>query len=145
MSNYLRPDLRTLRQRREKAEDWINYASWTAMGTAALTAVIILAIVADEPGALRNAVPLLSTLFGQAAVGYKLRERSQWAAWGLMATYAVGFALSALAYGVLTGFIGKVAIGYVYVRGWLATLDYPELCKEIAALSAQSAESEPQK
>jgi len=138
-------DLRTLRQRRERAEDWINYASWTAMGTAALTAVIILAIVTDEPGALRDAVPLLSTLFGQAAVGYKLRERSQWAAWCLLATYAVGFALSALAYGVLTGFIGKAAIGYVYVRGWLATLDYPELCKEIAALSAQSAESVTQK
>ena len=132
-------DLRTLRQRREKAEDWINYASWTAIGSAVLTAVIILAIVADEPGALRDAVPLLSTLFGQAAVGYKLRERSQWAAWGLMVTYAAGFALSAVEYGLLTGIIGKLAIGYVYVRGWLATLDYPELCKEIAALSTQSA------
>jgi len=132
-------DLRTLRQRREKAEDWINYASWTAIGSAVLTAVIILAIVADKPGALRDAVPLLSTLFGQAAVGYKLRERSQWAAWGLMVTYAAGFALSAVEYGLLTGIIGKLAIGYVYVRGWLATLDYPELCKEIAALSTQSA------
>jgi len=132
-------DLRTLRQRREKAEDWINYASWTAIGSAVLTGVIILAIVVDEPGALRDAVPLLSTLFGQAAVGYKLRERSQWAAWGLMVTYAAGFALSAVEYGLLTGIIGKLAIGYVYVRGWLATLDYPELCKEIAALSAQSA------
>src|SRR6267142_117317 len=131
-------DLRTLRQRRERAEDWINYASWTAMGTAGLAAVIILAIVADEPGALGGAVPLLSTLFGQGAVGYKLRERSQWAAWGLMATYTVGFAISALQYGVLTGIIGKAAVGYVYVRGWLATLDYPELCKEIAALSNQS-------
>src|SRR5262245_60376265 len=90
------PNLRTLRERRDRAEDWISYASWTAIGTAALSALLIVVIVADEPAALGQAVPLLSTLAGQAAVGHKLRERSQWAAWGLMATYAAGFALSAV-------------------------------------------------
>lgn len=131
-------DLRTLRQRRERAEDWISYASWTAIGTAAVGAVIVLVIVADDPGARAGALPLLSTFFAKGAVGYKLRERSQWAAWGLMVMYAVACALTAIEYGFFTGIIGKVVVGYVYVRGWLATLDYPEVCKEIDALSAQS-------
>jgi len=68
-----------------------------------------------------------------------LRERSQWAAWGLMVMYLANVALSSLRYGLLSGIILKVALAYVYIRGWLATLDYEELSKQIATLSAKTA------
>ncbi len=96
-------------------------------------------IAADEPGGLAGIVPFLPTLAGQAAVGYKLRERSQWAGWGLMVMYVANAVLSSIKYGVLSGIVLKIALGYVYVRGWLATLDYEEISKKIAALSTQSA------
>jgi hypothetical protein len=132
------PDLRTLRERRERDEDWIRYSSWTAIGTSVIASLFIVGITVDEPGALAQAAPLLSMQFGHAAVGYKLLSRSQWAAWGLLATYAVSCTLTAMRYGFFTGIVGKLVLTYVYVRGWLATLDYPEVCQEIAALSAES-------
>ncbi len=129
------PNLRTLRQRRERAQDWINYASWAAVGTAVIGSLLVLVIIADDPNGITEGLPVLSTLVAQGLVGYKLRERSQWAAWGLMATYLASLATSVLVYSIWSGIVGKVAIGYVYVRGWLATLDYEELDKQIAALS----------
>ena len=127
------PDLRTLRQRRERAQDWINYASWAAIGTAIAGSVLVLVFIADDPNGATEALPVLSTLWAQGLVGYKLRERSQWAAWGLMATYLASLAASVLVFSIWSGILGKLLIGFVYVRGWLATLDYEELNKQIAA------------
>ena len=136
------PDLRALRERRERDEDWIRYASWTAIGASILTSLLVVGFAADAPGALAQVGPLLSTQFGLAVVGYKLLSRSQWAAWGLLATYAVTFTLTSMEYGFFTGIVVKVALIYVYIRGWLATLDYPEVCQQIAALSAESTRAE---
>ncbi len=131
-------DLRTLRQRRERAQDWINYASWTAMGTAALGSLVILAFIIEDPTITTSVTPVLSTLFAKGLIGYKLRERSQWAAWGLMVTYFAAIATSLLVFSIWSGIVGKVVIGLVYVRGWLGTMDYVELNKQIAALSANA-------
>ena len=131
-------DLRTLRQRRERAQDWINYASWTAMGTAALSSVFIVALIIDDPTITTSATPVLSTVFAQGVVGYKLRERSQWAAWGLMATYIASIATSLLVFNIWSGIVGKLIVGLVYVRGWLGTMDYVEVTEQIAALSPKA-------
>ncbi len=132
------PNLRTLRQRRESAQGWINRARWVAIGTAVVGSLIVLVIIAADPSGAIEALPVLSTLFAQGVIGHKLRERSQWAAWGLMATYIVSIATSVLIYSIWSGIIGKLAVGYVYVRGWLATLDYEELDRQIAALSTNA-------
>src|SRR6266581_5275921 len=128
-----------LRDRRRRAEEWIEYASWTAIGTAALGSVFVLAAGLSDLSFISEALPLLSTLFAQGVVGYKLRERSQWAAWGLMAMYAASFAVSILVYGAWSGILFKLAIGYMYVRGWLATLDYEDLSKQIAQATSAPA------
>jgi hypothetical protein len=121
-----------LRNRRARAADWIVYASWTAIGTAVLWAVLILAATVSRPSQFTNVVPILTALFAQALIGYKLRSRSQWAAWGLMATYAAAFVLSAVENGIWSGLLFKVLIGYVYVRGWVSTVRYEDLSRRIA-------------
>ena len=138
MASFPTPSLRSLRQRRERAADWIHYASWTAIGTAVLSSVFILVVVVDEAGSFNEAAPLLSTLVGQGLVGYKLGQRSQWAAWGLMVTFAGSAVLSSMRYGIWSGILVKLAVGFVYVRGWLATLDYEEVSKQIAALPRET-------
>jgi len=123
--------IQTLRNRRRRAEDWIDYASWTAIATGVLGSGFILAIGLNELSFISEAVPLLASLAGQVLAGYKLRERDQWAGWGLMATYIASFAVSILVYGVWRGILVKLIIGLVYVRVWLGTLDYAELSKQI--------------
>jgi len=123
--------IQILRNRRRRAEDWIDYASWTAIATGVLGSGFILAIGLNELSFISEAVPLLASLAGQVLAGYKLRERDQWAGWGLMATYIASFAVSILVYGVWRGILVKLIIGLVYVRGWLGTLDYAELTKQI--------------
>src|SRR5262245_34638037 len=114
--------LRELREKRERSTDWIGYAGWTAIGTAVLGGVLTIAPALDHPAQFSTRLPLLTTVLGQALVGYKLlRERSQWAAWGLIAISVVSFVLDAMARGLLSGIIWKVVVGYVYVRGFLAT------------------------
>ena len=124
--------VQTLRDRRRRADEWIEYASWTAIGTAVLGSLFVLAVGLSDLSLMSEALPLLSTLFAQGVIGYKLRERSQWAAWGLMATYVASFVVTILVYGMWSGILLKVAVAYMYVRGWLATLDYEELSKQIA-------------
>lgn len=124
--------IQTLRDRRRRAEDRIAYASWTAMAAGAVGSVLVLVAGLSDLSFMSEALPLLSALVGQIFVGYKLRERSQWAAWGLMATYVASFAVSIIVYGIWSGVVVKLVIGYVYVRGWLGTLDYEELTQQIA-------------
>jgi hypothetical protein len=123
--------VQVLRNRRRQAEEWIERASWTAIGTAGLGFILGLLVGLSDLAFLSQALPLLSTFFAQGVIGYQLQQRSQWAAWGLMATYAGSFVLTVLIYGVWSGIIIKLVIGYVYVRGWLATLDYEELTRQI--------------
>jgi hypothetical protein len=135
--------LRDLRQKRERSEDWIGYAGWTAIGTAVLTGTLIIAPALDHPSLFPARLPLLTTVLGQALVGYKLlRERSQWAAWGLIAISVVSFVLDSMARGLLSGIVWKVVVGYVYVRGFLAALDYHELTKQIDAAVATEVPSD---
>ncbi len=125
--------VQVLHARRQRADEWIEYASWTAIGTAALGSLFVLLLGLSDLTFMSEALPLFSTFFAQGVIGYKLRERSQWAAWGLMASYAGSFAVTILVYGVWSGMLVKLAVGYMYVRGWLATLDYEDLTKQIAA------------
>ncbi len=124
--------IQVLRNRRRRAEDWVDRASWTAIGTAVLGSVFVLALGLSDLAFMSQAVPLFSSFFAQGLIGYKLRERSQWAAWGLMASYIASFTVTIVVYGVWSGILVKAAVGYMYVRGWLATLDYEELTKQIA-------------
>jgi hypothetical protein len=137
MTNRPAPSLRELRRRREVADDWITYASWTAIGTAVLGILFVLTIWLEDFGGTVDAVPILSTLVAQALVGYKLRDhRSHWAAWGLMATYLASAVISSIQVGLLSGLLVKLAIGYVYIRGFLAAIDYDDLTNKIAAATA---------
>jgi hypothetical protein len=107
------------------------------MGTAGLGAVLVLTVWVDDFGGATEAIPILSSLFAQALVGYKLRDRrSQWAAWGLMATYLASAVISSIQIGLLSGLLVKLVVGYVYVRGFLAAIDYADLTTKIAAASA---------
>src|SRR5258706_13779802 len=128
--------IQVLRNRRRRAEDWVDRASWTAIGTAVLGSVFVLALGLSDLAFMSQAVPLFSSFFAQGLIGYKLRERSQWAAWGLMASYIASFTVTIVVYGVWSGILVKAAVGYMYVRGWLATLDYDELTKQIASATS---------
>lgn len=127
------PNLARLRSRRKRADELIEYASWTAIGTAALGSIFVLGVGLSDLSFLSEGLPLFSSFFAQGLIGYKLRERSQWAAWGLMASYIASFAVTVVVYGVWSGILVKAAVGFMYVRGWLATLDYEDLTKQIAA------------
>ena len=134
MATKRAPSLRDLRQRREAADDWITYASWTAIGTAGLGALLVLTVWLDDFGGPTEAAPIFTSLVAQALVGYKLRaRRSQWAAWGLMATYVASAVLSSIQLGLLSGLLAKLLIGYVYMRGFLAAIAYEDLTKKIEA------------
>jgi hypothetical protein len=60
-----------------------------------------------------------------------------------MAMSAAAFVLDALDRGVFSGLVRKVAVAYVYVRGFLAALDYAELSKQIDAAAAAPAPESP--
>ena len=137
MSTPPAASLRELRRRRETADDWITYASWTAIGTAGFGVLVTLTLWLDDFGGVPQTLPILTTFVAQALVGYKMRDhRSQWAAWGLMATYLTSAVLSSIQVGILSGLLVKLVIGYVYVRGFLAAIDYEDLTGKINAASA---------
>jgi hypothetical protein len=136
------PNLQRLRDRRRRADEWIDYARWTAIGTAAFGTVLVLLVGLTDLSIISQVVPVISSLVAQGLVGSKLKDRSQWAAWGLMATYIASFAVTVIVYGVWSGVLVKAAIGYVYTRGWLATLDYEDLTTQITnATAAQSGDA----
>jgi hypothetical protein len=128
--------IQSLRDKRRRAEDWIDYASWTAIVTAIGGSALVLAIGLGDLSSMSAVVPVLSTFFAQGIVGYKMRERSQWAAWALMASYIASFVATILLYGTFSGLLVKLIIGFVYVRGWLGAIDYAELTKQINAATA---------
>jgi len=101
--------------------------------------LLILGIGLSDLSFMSEAVPMLSTFFAQGLIGYKLKERSQWAAWGLMASYVASFAVTLLVYGVWSGMFLKIVVGVVYVRGWLGTIDYEDLTKQINEATALDA------
>ena len=123
--------IQVLRERRRRAEDWIEYAAWTAMVTGVLGSIAVVVIAFVNHSAISQVVPVLSTLIAQAIVGYNLKDRSTWAAWALMVSYLASVALTLFVYGVWSGLLLKLAIGFIYVRGWLGTIDYDELTKQI--------------
>jgi len=133
------PNIPRLRNRRRRAEGWIEQASWTAMITAAVGSILVLGIGLSDLSIMSEVLPMLSTLFAQGLIGYKLKERSQWAAWGLMASYVASFTATLLVYGVWSGLFLKIAVGVVYVRGWLGTIDYEDLTKQINEATAPEA------
>ncbi len=106
------------------------------MITAVLGSLLVLTIGLSDLSIMSEVIPLLSTLFAQGVIGYKLKERSQWAAWGLMASYIASFAVTLLVYGVWSGLLVKIVVGFVYVRGWLGTIDYDDLTKQINEANA---------
>ena len=131
-----RVSIQALRDKRRRAEEWVGYARWTAMITAGLGAVLVLAMGLSDLDSMPLAISLLGSLASQGAIGYKLSPRTQWAAWGLMITYLASVVISVFVYGIWSGIVPKAIVGYVYVRGFLATLDHEELTKQIDAASA---------
>ncbi len=126
--------IRELRQLRTNADDWITYASWTAVGTAVIMATLTLTAwlspAERDPVVLAS---LMSGYVGQGAFGLKLRQRRVWTAWALMVAYGITFVAGVIENGFLSGLLLKGLIGYVYVRGFIATDAYDELSKQIAA------------
>jgi hypothetical protein len=131
---------RELRRRRANADDWITYASWTAIGTAAWTAFLTLSVwVGAEQRDPILLGSLMSGYVGQCAFGLKLRERKLWTAWALMAAFGITWVASVIEYGIMSGLFWKLLIGFVYVRGYVATDAYHELSKQIAAIEDHAA------
>jgi len=102
-------------------------------GPAVAGSLLVLSIGLSDLSVMSEMVPVLSTLFTHGIIGYKLKDRSQWAAWALMVSYVASFAVTLLVYGAWSGLWFKIAIGFVYVRGWLGAIDYHELTKQISA------------
>jgi|GEM_PF-6039149 len=126
--------LRELRQRRERAEDWIVYASWTAIGVSVVWGLLVLTRLVEGPDGPQVAALLLPPIVAQGLVGYKLRRRSRWAAWVLMTSYGLTLLVGAFSSHPWSGILWKLLIGVVYVRGFLATCDYHELSASIQKL-----------
>ena len=136
-------DLRSLRNRRERAEDWITYASWTAIGTAVFVGILYVTVWLGDLSGGVEIVSVFSTLIAQGLFGYKLRlSRSQFAAWGLMAAYLAGIAVTFVNGTIWSGILVKAAIAYVYIRGFLATLDYEELTTQIHQLANEQSSTD---
>ena len=131
--------LQGLRDRRRRAEDWINRAGWTAIATAVLGGLGVLVAMLADPETLEGGLALFPTLVAQGLVGYQLREHRMWPAWGLMASYLASFAVTTFVYGMWSGVLLKVIIGYVYVRGFIAAVDYKDLTEQIAAATHDAA------
>ena len=136
-------DSRALRQRRERADDWITYASWTAIGTAILATVILVIAVLQNPSDLAEASAILPGLVAQALFGAKVRQRSFWAAAGLMTSYLYSAVIHSIAFGWYVGLIPKIIVAAVYIRGFLAVDAYIEADKAIAAAAASTATPRP--
>jgi hypothetical protein len=126
--------LRDLRQRRERAGDWMAYAGWTAMGTAALALSMILVAVLQDPSSLLSSLPLLSAAIVQGLVGWQLSTaRNEWNAWALMTLYALTFVIAVVRDGIWSNLPFRLVVGAVYIKGFLATVEYHELAAAIAA------------
>lgn len=65
--------IQVLRDRRRRAEDWIEYAAWTAMVTGVLGSIAVVVIGFSNLSIMSQVVPVLSTLIAQAIVGYNLK------------------------------------------------------------------------
>jgi hypothetical protein len=78
---------------------------------------------------------LLSTyllLAIQVLVGWQLRTAgSEWNAWALMTVYALQLAISVVVDGNWSGILVRLLIGAVYVRGYMAVVEYRELTAAI--------------
>ena len=139
MSTKPTHSLQGLRDRRRRADDWINRASWTAIATAVLGGLGVLVAITVDPGSLEEGLALFPTLVAQGLVGYQLREHRMWPAWGLMASYLASLAVTTFVYGIWSGIVLKVLIGYVYVRGFIATVYYKDLTEQITAATRDAA------
>ncbi len=145
------PSLRELRNRRERAVDWITYTSWTAIGTAVLSlAILVTLLVGDRPPSSRQeialAVSLASALVVQIFVGWDLgQRRGQWNSWVLMTLYGLTLVIGVLRDGNFGNIVMRVLVGAVYVRGFMATVEYPELTAAIdkVALAESAASAQP--
>lgn len=126
------PDsLRELHRRRERADDWITYASWTAFGTAGLILSAMVVWVLEGTTTIAEAAALLPGVVGQVVFGIRVRERSFWAAAGLMTMYLYSAVLSSIFYGLLSGLLIKILVATVYIRGFLAVDTWIETDKLI--------------
>jgi hypothetical protein len=136
-------DVRALRQRRERADDWITYTSWTAIGTAILAAVVLAIAVLQDPSDLAEAGAILPGLVAQALFGLKVRQRSLWAAAGLMTSYLYSAVVHSITFGWFVALIPKLIVAAIYIRGFLAVDAYIETDKAITAAAASAAALRP--
>ena len=111
-----------LRREREQARQWLTLTCWTAVVTAVFSAAWILLLVLSAPGTLSvgAVTSLLSTALAQGGVGFEVRRGSRWAAWLLLTSYALAVVTSWLTGAWLGGFLPRLVIGGIYVRGFLA-------------------------
>jgi len=110
------------------------YAGWMAMGTAALAATVGIVAALEGPEGRPWLLPVLSAAVVQALVGWQLSTaRNEWNAWALMTLYSLGLVIGVLRDGIWTNLIWRVVVGAVYVRGFMATVEYHELTAAIAS------------
>ncbi len=138
-SRAIAESLRELRQKREKADDWITYASWTAFGTAGFAMSAIVVWLLQGSTTIAEAAALIPGLIGQVIFGIRVRQRSFWAAAGLMTAYLYSAVVSSIAYRILTGLLIKVLLAAVYIRGFVAVDAYIEADKAIHLSSSAPA------
>jgi hypothetical protein len=131
------PRLRDLRQRREKEQDWLNYASWIAIGSAAISGVWLILLALEVENGLQLVMPLVGTTVAQGIVGFKVRNPFSYAAWGLFGFFALGVAYSYFIGTFTYGIVWKSFVGFMYVRAIVATINYRDLTDAINARAGE--------
>lgn len=100
---------------------------------------MVLLWILDGSAAIAEAGIILPAIVGQIVFGIKFRQRSFWAAAGVMTMYLYGAVWTSITYGFLSGILLKIIIATVYVRGFLAVDTYLETDKAIRAMTSSSA------
>jgi hypothetical protein len=110
----------------------MSYAGWTAIGTALLSGVMLLGAASTGQLPLLWLLSVYLLLVVQIIVGWQLRTAgSEWNAWALMTVYALQLVISIVRDGNWSGIVVRLLIGAVYVRGYMAVVDYRELTTAI--------------
>lgn len=130
MADPERLDTLQLKKRRERAKDWMQWASWAAYLGAVGYSVLLLSsmdsLLENPTGALDNVLAVAM----QVLLGYQVRRAHQLAAGSLAAGYLFTALYRTFVLGDLSGVIARAGLVVVYVRGFLAAVDYVELEKE---------------
>lgn len=131
------PRLRDLRQKQERAHDWVIYASWVAMGYAAISVIVMFTAPLDLGQVRQVSLVYLASAALQGALGYLMRGASLYAAWGLLAVFLLEVAYSVATDTPHFDIMWLIAIGFMYLRGAFAAVVYHDQADLIAQRVAE--------